>query len=148
MSPQHVLVRRLLENGADPTRPNLVRASLLTSRPVVAVPVGALIALVWPRLPFIRAMDPTIPQGLVSEQVQKDLEELGWRDLDALARDGIRLKGFAKLLFQFATIRTAIKHGNYVANPSMAMQKILGATLGLLGEMLGYSAVNAKYVGE
>lgn len=32
---------RLLENGADPTRPNLVRASLLTSQPAVAVPVEA-----------------------------------------------------------------------------------------------------------
>ncbi|MCX5095533.1 gluconate:H+ symporter [Streptomyces sp. NBC_00365] len=46
----------------------------------IAVPVGALIALVWPRLPFIRAMDPTIPQGLVSEQVFEDEEMpgLGW----------------------------------------------------------------------
>jgi len=32
---------RLLENGADPTRPNLVRASILTSRPVVVIPVEA-----------------------------------------------------------------------------------------------------------
>lgn len=32
---------RLLDNGADPTRPNLVQASLLTSRPVVAIPVEA-----------------------------------------------------------------------------------------------------------
>ena len=34
-------VVRLLENGADPTHPNVVRASLLTSRPVVAIPVEA-----------------------------------------------------------------------------------------------------------
>jgi len=65
-----------------------------------------------------------------------------------MARDSIRLKGFAKLLFQSATIRTAIKHGNYMANPSMATQKVLGATLGLLGELLGYKAVQAKYVSE
>jgi quercetin dioxygenase-like cupin family protein len=65
-----------------------------------------------------------------------------------MARNGIRLKGFAKLLFQSATIRTAIKHGNYVASPSMFMQKVLGSTLGLLGELLGYKAVQAKYVGE
>jgi hypothetical protein len=63
-------------------------------------------------------------------------------------RDGIRYKGFAKLLFQSATIRTAVKHGNYVANPSMAMQNVLASTLGLLGELLGYKAVNPKYVGE
>lgn len=65
-----------------------------------------------------------------------------------MARDGIHLNGFAKLLLQSATIRTAIKHGNYVANPSMTMQKILGSTLGLLGELLGYRAVQAKYVGN
>ena len=65
-----------------------------------------------------------------------------------MARDGIRYKGFAKLLFQSATIRTAIKHGNYVASPSMAMQRFMGATLGVLGELLGYKAVNPKYVGE
>ena len=65
-----------------------------------------------------------------------------------MARDGIRYKGFARLLFQSATIRTAIKHGNYVASPSMAMQKVMGATLGLLAEVLGYRAVQAKYTGE
>ena len=65
-----------------------------------------------------------------------------------MARDGIRLKGFAKLLFQSATIRTAIKHGNYVASPSISTQKLLASTLGLLGELLGYKAVHPKYVGE
>ena len=65
-----------------------------------------------------------------------------------MARDGIRYKGFAKLLFQSATIRTAVKHGNYVANPSMGMQRVLGSTLGLLGELLGYKAVLPQYVGE
>jgi quercetin dioxygenase-like cupin family protein len=65
-----------------------------------------------------------------------------------MARDGIRLKGFAKVLFQSATIRTAIKHGNYVASPSITMQKVLASTLGLLAELLGYRAVNPKYAGE
>lgn len=65
-----------------------------------------------------------------------------------MARDGIRFKGFPKLLFQSATIRTSIKHGNYVASPSMTTQKIIASTLGLFGEWLGYKAVDAKYVGE
>ena len=65
-----------------------------------------------------------------------------------MARDGIRYKGFAKLLFQSATIRTAVKHGNYVASPSMAMQNVIASTLGLLGELLGYKAVLPQYVGE
>ena len=65
-----------------------------------------------------------------------------------MARDRIRCKGFAKLLFLSATIRTAIKHGNYVAKPSIVAQKVISSTLGLLGEFLGYTAVQAKYVGE
>ena len=65
-----------------------------------------------------------------------------------MARDGIRYKGVAKLLFQSATIRTAVKHGNYVASPSISMQNLIASTLGLLGELLGYKAVHPKYVGE
>ncbi|MEV8314583.1 gluconate:H+ symporter [Streptomyces sp. NPDC059900] len=46
----------------------------------IAIPAGALIALVWPRLPFIRAMDPSIPKGLVSERefTDEEMPGLGW----------------------------------------------------------------------
>ncbi|MEU6375123.1 gluconate:H+ symporter [Streptomyces sp. NPDC046909] len=45
-----------------------------------AVPIGAAIALVWPRLPFIRRMDPSIPQGLVTEREfeEHELPSMGW----------------------------------------------------------------------
>ncbi|KOG59714.1 gluconate permease [Streptomyces antibioticus] len=46
----------------------------------IAVPVGAFIALLWPRLPFIKAMDPAIPTGLVSERefTDEEMPGLGW----------------------------------------------------------------------
>ncbi|NBE53530.1 gluconate:H+ symporter [Streptomyces boluensis] len=46
----------------------------------IAVPAGALIALVWPRLPFVRRMNPELPKGLVSERVFEDSEMpgMGW----------------------------------------------------------------------
>lgn len=46
----------------------------------IAVPVGAFISLVWPRLPFIRAMNPSIPKGLVSEGefTDEEMPGLGW----------------------------------------------------------------------
>ncbi|WP_328420453.1 gluconate:H+ symporter [Streptomyces sp. NBC_00443] len=46
----------------------------------IAVPVGAFIALLWPRLPFVRAMNPAIPKGLVSDRVFEDDEMpgMGW----------------------------------------------------------------------
>ncbi|MGX4689288.1 gluconate:H+ symporter [Streptomyces sp. JNUCC 63] len=46
----------------------------------IAVPAGALIALLWPRLPFVRAMNPSIPQGLVSESefTDEEMPGMGW----------------------------------------------------------------------
>jgi Gnt-I system high-affinity gluconate transporter len=46
----------------------------------IAVPAGALIALVWPRLPFVRAMNPSLPKGLVSERVfeEEEMPSTAW----------------------------------------------------------------------
>ncbi|MFM9448361.1 gluconate:H+ symporter [Streptomyces acidiscabies] len=46
----------------------------------IAVPIGAAIALIWPRLPFVRAMNPTVPTGLVSDKVfeEDELPGLAW----------------------------------------------------------------------
>ncbi|GAB2446788.1 gluconate transporter [Streptomyces incanus] len=46
----------------------------------IAVPAGALIALVWPRLPFVRAMNPSVPKGLVSERefTDEEMPGMGW----------------------------------------------------------------------
>lgn len=46
----------------------------------IAVPAGALIALVWPRLPFVRAMNPSVPNGLVSERefTEEEMPGMGW----------------------------------------------------------------------
>jgi Gnt-I system high-affinity gluconate transporter len=40
----------------------------------IAVPAGALIALVWPRPPFVKSMNPSIPEGLVTERIFSDEE--------------------------------------------------------------------------
>ncbi|MET8435113.1 gluconate:H+ symporter [Streptomyces sp900116325] len=46
----------------------------------IAIPAGALIALVWPRLPFVRAMNPSVPKGLVSERefTDEEMPGMGW----------------------------------------------------------------------
>src|SRR5690625_293049 len=33
---------------------------------IIAIPVGAFIALLWPRLSFVKKMNPSIPEGLIS----------------------------------------------------------------------------------
>ncbi|MES4905813.1 MULTISPECIES: gluconate:H+ symporter [unclassified Streptomyces] len=45
-----------------------------------AIPFGALIALVWPRLPFVKKMNPTMPKGLVSERTftEEEMPGMGW----------------------------------------------------------------------
>jgi Gnt-I system high-affinity gluconate transporter len=45
-----------------------------------AVPIGAAIALVWPRLPFVRAMNPAMPKGLVTERefADEEMPGMGW----------------------------------------------------------------------
>ncbi|MFD5594287.1 gluconate:H+ symporter [Streptomyces griseorubiginosus] len=52
----------------------------------IAVPVGAFIALLWPRLPFVRRMNPDIPKGLVGEKVfeEEEMPRLGWSLVVAL----------------------------------------------------------------
>jgi Gnt-I system high-affinity gluconate transporter len=46
----------------------------------IAIPAGALIALVWPRLPFVQRMDPAVPTGLVGERefTDEEMPGLGW----------------------------------------------------------------------
>jgi Gnt-I system high-affinity gluconate transporter len=41
---------------------------------IIAIPVGSFIALTWPRLPFIKKMNPSIPEGLGSSKIFKDEE--------------------------------------------------------------------------
>ncbi|MFD9884513.1 gluconate:H+ symporter [Streptomyces alboflavus] len=43
----------------------------------IAVPIGALVALAWPRLPFVKLMNPAVPKGLVGEREFGDEEMPG-----------------------------------------------------------------------
>jgi mannose-6-phosphate isomerase-like protein (cupin superfamily) len=55
---------------------------------------------------------------------------------------------FARTMQQSATVRAVVKHGNYTAEPSIFIQNVIAATLGLLAVLLGYKAVYPEYVGE
>lgn len=41
---------------------------------IIAIPVGSFIALLWPRLPFVKKINPSIPEGLTSNKIFKDEE--------------------------------------------------------------------------
>jgi hypothetical protein len=66
-----------------------------------------------------------------------------------MLRDGIEpTSRFGQLMQSAATLRTAVRHGNFMAAPSIAVQKTIATALGPLAERLGYRAVHPKYVGE
>ena len=66
-----------------------------------------------------------------------------------MLRDGLEpTSRFGQMLQSAVTLRTAIRHGNYMAEPSIPKQKSIAATLGVLGATLGYRTVHAKYVGD
>jgi hypothetical protein len=67
-----------------------------------------------------------------------------------LAREGkVDSSGRPKNPLQLAvTLRTLNKYGGYDARMPMAVQNLLSATLGRLAEVLGYKAVDPKYVRE
>ncbi|MGW8120942.1 gluconate permease [Staphylococcus xylosus] len=41
---------------------------------VIAIPVGSIIALIWPRLSFVKKMKPAIPKGLITKKEFKEEE--------------------------------------------------------------------------
>jgi Gnt-I system high-affinity gluconate transporter len=41
---------------------------------IIAIPVGSFIALMWPRLPFVKNLNPSIPEGLGSSRIFKEEE--------------------------------------------------------------------------
>lgn len=41
---------------------------------LIAIPAGVAIAMLWPRLPFVRSIDPKMPEGLMAEKEFKDEE--------------------------------------------------------------------------
>jgi quercetin dioxygenase-like cupin family protein len=65
-----------------------------------------------------------------------------------LSRDGLTDKrGRPKHPLQLAvTLKLLASHGGYDASVSIPMQKFIAATLGTLGQLLGYSAVIQKYI--
>lgn len=65
-----------------------------------------------------------------------------------LIRDGAAPRSaLGKLLQQAVIARTVTRHGNYMSGSSVFAQNAIGATLGRLGEAVGYRAVHPKYVG-
>lgn len=105
----------------------------------IAIPFGGLIALVWPRLPFIKKMDPQIPAGLVSEKTfeDRDMPSFGISILVALFPVILIAGGaIATLTMHKGSVLTVI---NFIGAPPIALLLSLMLAIWLVGLRVGRS---------
>ncbi|MEV8392010.1 MULTISPECIES: gluconate:H+ symporter [unclassified Streptomyces] len=106
----------------------------------IAVPIGALIALVWPRLPFVRAMDPSVPKGLVSERVFEDEEMPGVGWSLAVALLPVVLIAGAAVTDMVTSARTPVVHVvEFVGSAPVALLLTLLVAVWAFGPRIGRS---------
>ncbi|NUP63126.1 MAG: gluconate permease [Nonomuraea sp.] len=106
----------------------------------IAVPVGALIALVWPRLPFVRAMNPSVPKGLVAEEVfdEEEMPGLGW-SLSVALLPVVLIAGAAVTDLADSGDSPLLHLVNFVGSAPIALLLTLGAAIWAFGPRMGRS---------
>ncbi|MFE4371910.1 gluconate:H+ symporter [Streptomyces sp. NPDC056835] len=106
----------------------------------IAVPVGVLIALVWPRLPFVRAMNPSVPKGLVSERVFEDEEMPGTAWSLAVALLPVVLIAGAAVTDMVTSAKTPVVHVvEFVGSAPVALLLTLLVAIWAFGPRIGRS---------
>ncbi|MER5182999.1 gluconate:H+ symporter [Streptomyces sp. NPDC002896] len=103
-----------------------------------AVPFGALIALVWPRLPFIKKMNPSIPQGLVTERVFEDDEmpSMAWSLFVALV-PVVLIAGAAVTDMAMSDDNPALHVVNFIGSAPIALLLTLCLAIWAFGPRIG-----------
>ncbi|NGN69308.1 gluconate permease [Streptomyces sp. A7024] len=106
----------------------------------IAVPAGAFIALLWPRLPFIKAMNPSIPKGLVSEKVFEDDEMpgMGW-SLSVALLPVVLIAGAAVVDMAAAENSGPLHFVAFIGSPPIALLLTLVVSVWAFGPRIGRS---------
>ncbi|UQN29067.1 gluconate:H+ symporter [Brachybacterium kimchii] len=109
---------------------------------VIALPAGALIAMIWPRLPFVRRLDPSIPEGLVSDKefAEEEMPSLALSVVVAMI-PVVLIAGGA--VYDLASpgesaVGSAIR---FIGEPTVALLVSLVIATWALGPRLGHSLV-------
>ncbi|MFE3600475.1 gluconate:H+ symporter [Streptomyces sp. NPDC059096] len=106
----------------------------------IAVPIGALIALVWPRLAFVRAMNPSVPEGLVSERVFEDEEMPGLAWSLAVALLPVVLIAGAAVTDMATSAQTPLTHSvAFIGSAPIALLLTLTVAIWAFGPRIGRS---------
>ncbi|MFB7574550.1 gluconate:H+ symporter [Streptomyces sp. NPDC056165] len=106
----------------------------------IAVPAGALIALVWPRLPFVRAMNPSVPTGLVSNRTfeEEEMPSTAW-SLSVALLPVVLIAG-AAVTDMVTSADTAVMHFiNFVGSAPIALLLTLLVAVWAFGPRIGRS---------
>ncbi|MFD4971888.1 gluconate:H+ symporter [Streptomyces sp. NPDC058424] len=106
----------------------------------IAVPAGALIALVWPRLPFVRAMNPSVPTGLVSDRTfeEEEMPSTAW-SLSVALLPVVLIAG-AAVTDMVTSADTAVLHFvNFVGSAPIALLLTLLVAVWAFGPRIGRS---------
>lgn len=106
----------------------------------IAVPAGALIAMIWPRLPFVKKLDPQIPPGLATDKefTEEEMPSLGLSVLVAMV-PVVLIAGaavYAILLPGESRLGSAI---GFIGQPRVALLISLVVATWALGPRLGHS---------
>lgn len=106
----------------------------------IAVPVGAFIALLWPRLPFVRAMNPSVPKGLVSDKVFEDEEMPGLAWSLAVALLPVVLITGAAVTDMATSADTPVVHAvEFIGSAPVALLLTLAVAVWAFGPRIGRS---------
>ncbi|MFC9428095.1 gluconate:H+ symporter [Streptomyces sp. NPDC056987] len=106
----------------------------------IAVPIGAVIALVWPRLAFVRAMNPSVPKGLVSERVFEEEEMPGTAWSLAVALLPVVLIAGAAVTDMATSAQTPLTHFvAFIGSAPIALLLTLVVAIWAFGPRIGRS---------
>ncbi|GHD96023.1 gluconate:H+ symporter [Streptomyces naganishii] len=106
----------------------------------IAVPAGAFIALVWPRLPFVRAMNPSVPTGLVSDRTfeEEEMPSAAW-SLSVALLPVVLIAG-AAVTDMVTSADTPVMHFiNFVGSAPIALLLTLLVAIWAFGPRIGRS---------
>ena len=117
---------------------------------LIALPAGALIALIWPRLRFVKRMNPSIPVGLVSDKLftEDEMPSL-WSSLGVALLPVVLIAGAA--VFEMASPESpAIGVVTFIEAPAIALLLtrlvatwVFGPMVGRTLDQVGKSAVES-----
>jgi Gnt-I system high-affinity gluconate transporter len=115
---------------------------------IIAIPAAALIALVWPRLPFVKRMNPEIPAGLVSDKLFEEDEMPGLGISLSMALLPVVLIAGAAVFEMAAPDSPAMGFVQFIGAAPVALLVTLLVAMWVFGPRMGRSLneVNASAV--